>query len=90
MASGFERLLEPAKLAQRSGAARPRVGVVGRERGRRFERAKRLVEPAGAEMELAGVDMGDDQRRVELERALIEAQRRFGLAAFAEHVAAHA
>ena len=41
-------------------------------------------------MELAGIDVGDDQRSVELERASIEAQRRLGLAAFAEHIAAHA
>ncbi len=34
--------------------------------------------------------MGDGQRGVELERASIEAQRRLGLAAFAEHIAAHA
>ena len=81
-ASRVDRLLEPSKLAQRSGAARPGVRIVGRERRRRFERTKRLSETAGAEIELAGIDMGDDQRSVELERAPIEAQRRLGLAAF--------
>ena len=48
-ASRVQRFLEPSKLAQRSGAARPGVGIVGRERRRRFERTKRLSETAGAE-----------------------------------------
>ena len=90
-ASGrFERILEPPKLAQRSGAARPGVGIVGRERRRRFERRKRLGETALGEKQLAGVEMGDGQGSVELDRAAIEAQSRLGLAALAEHIAAHA
>ena len=72
-ASRVDQLLEPSKLAQRSGAARPGVRIVGRERRRRFERRKSLSETARAEIELAGIDMGDGQRGVELERASIEA-----------------
>ena len=34
--------------------------------------------------------MGDRQRSVEFERPPIEAQRRLGLPAFSEHIAAHA
>ena len=87
---GFERFLEASQLAQRAGATRPGVGVAGRKRCRRLERCERLVEPAHVEQELAQVDVGDDQRRVEFESLPIEAQRRFGLAALAQHVAAHA
>jgi hypothetical protein len=59
-ASRVERLLEPSKLAQRAGAARPGVGIVWRELRRRFERRKSLSEAARTEIELAGIDMGDD------------------------------
>ena len=65
----FDRFLEASKLAQSSGAAAPGVRIVRRERRRRCERGERLGESASGEQELAEIDMGDDERGVELERA---------------------
>ena len=88
--SRFSRLLEAPKLAQRSRAAAPRVRIIRREPRRRCEAVERFRESTGAEQELAGVDMRDDERAVELKRAAIETHRRIRLAAFAQHVPAHA
>ena len=85
-----ERFLEAPHLAQSSGAAAPGVRIMRRERRRRCEGSERLRELACAKQELAVVDMGDDQRGVELERAPIETHCRLRLAAFAQHVSAHA
>ena len=88
--SRFDRFLEAPKLAQRSGAAAPGVRIMGREHRRRCEASERFRELAGGEQELAEIDVADDQRGVELERAAIETHRRLRLAAFAQHVPAHA
>src|ERR1700722_1263474 len=87
--SRFSRLLKAPKLAQRSRAAAPRVRIIRREPRRRCKRIERFRESAGARQELAGVDMRDHKRSVELKRAAIETHRRIRLAAFAQHVPAH-
>ncbi len=85
----FDRFFEPSKLAQSSGQAAPGVRIVRSERCRRGERGERLGELASGEQKLAEIDMGDGERRVELERAAVEAHRRVRLAGFAQHVSAH-
>jgi hypothetical protein len=87
---GFERLFETSELAQSSGATAPGVSVVWRKRGRCFERGERFSEAPRVKQQLARIDMGDDERGVEAERPSIEAQSGLGIAAFTEHVAAHA
>ena len=86
----FDQFFEASKLAQRSGAAAPGVRIVRRENRRLREARERFWESVGGEQELAEIEMGDDERSVELERAPIEAHRGLRLAAFAQHVPAHA
>ena len=85
----FDRFFEASKLAQSSGAAAPCVRIVRSERRRRRERGERLGESASGEQKLAEIDMGDNERGVELERAAVKAHRRVRLAGFAQHVSAH-
>ena len=73
--SRFDRFLEAPKLAQSSRAAAPRVRIMGREHRRRCEAGERFREFFGCEQELAEIDVADDQRVVELERAAIETHR---------------
>ncbi len=88
--SRFGQFLQTPKLPQSSRAAAPRVWIMRREVRRRGKRSERFLESAGAEQELAKIDMRDHKRGVELERAAIETHRGIGLAAFAQHVPAHA
>src|ERR1700722_1241722 len=90
MLSRLDRFLEAPEFAQGSSATTPSVRIMGCEDRRRGEGSERFGESAGAEQELAEIDVGDDQRGVELERASIETHRRLRLAAFAQHVSAHA
>ena len=89
-ARSFERLLETSEFAQSSGATAPGVGVAGRKRGRRFESGECFREAPRVKQQLARIDVSDGERGVEAERPSIEAQSGLGLAALAEHIAAHA
>ena len=59
--SRFERFLEAPELTQRSGAAAPGVRIMRRERCRRGEGSECVSEAAGADQELAEIEVGDDQ-----------------------------
>ena len=87
-ARGDDGIVKPPQRAQHRRAGVERIGVVGRELGALVQRRQRLDETTLARQQLGEVEPGRRQRRLEIEGALVEAQRRLGLAATFEDIGA--